>query len=205
MGSYRGRTEAEVSADMASIFGEDALTALKLVFFNRLITRRVKGFSNETEAVQRGSGNRDEFQKSINWIERNYPDLLYNNLWLVPIAGRWSDLFYYSAATQYKNFVKPEKVYELIQAGLQSDYHRGLIAKALPKLRSRSNVKNERHLALNNWARGLCNFLDINEKQYRLLKSDPQNTAHQFQRVMCSNQWDKLDFNTISGKALFNL
>lgn len=204
-GSYRGRSFSEVSADMASIFGEDPETSLKIIFYNRLITRKVRGFRHETESVQRGQGQRDEFIKSLAWLENNYPDLLYKNLWLVPLVGTWRDLFYDSAASGVYYYFMPEVVYQLIEAGLMIPYHRSLIAKYLPKIRSRSNIKCERHQRLNTWARGLCQYMEWTEKEYRHFKSDPENTAHDFQRKMCNQDWNSLDFNTVSGKALFNL
>lgn len=204
-GSYRGRTPAEVSQDMAAIFGDDPMTAAKIVFYNRMITRKVKGFQNETEDVQRGQGQKDEFIKSLAWLENNDPDILYDNLWLVPIVGRWSDLWYDSAATGFHYYINTDKVYELVKVGLQSEYHRALIAKYLPKIRSRRNIKNDRHRRLNAWARGLCECLGWTETEYRKFKSNPENSAHEFQRLMCNGDWDSLDFNTVSGKALFNL
>jgi hypothetical protein len=204
-GSYRGRTVPEVNSDMAVIFGSDPETALKIVFYNRMITRRVKGFNNETETVQRGQGQKDEFIKSLAWLENNHPELLYKNLWLIPVLSTWKDLWYDSAATNFHYYINTQRVYELVKAGLQSEYHRGLIAKYLPKIRSRRNIKNDRHRRLNVWARGLCEYLGWTEAQYRRFKSDPENSAHSFQRLMCAGEWDSLDFNTVSGKALFNL
>jgi hypothetical protein len=204
-GSYRGRTPIEVCQDMAAIFGSDPVTAMKIVMYNRMITRKVKGFQNETETVQRGQGQKDEFIKSLAWLENNEPESLYNNLWLVPVVGTWKDLWYDSAATGFHYYINPEKVYELVRVGLQSEYHRALIAKYLPKIRSRRNIKNDRHRRLNAWARGLCEHLGWTEAQYRKFKSNPENSAHTFQRLMCEGDWNNLDFNTISGKALFNL
>ena len=63
-GSYRNRTLVEVGADLASIFAEDAELALKMVFYNRMVTRKCKGFEQgQTETVQGGQGNKDEFIK----------------------------------------------------------------------------------------------------------------------------------------------
>jgi len=204
-GSYRGRTPQEVSSDMAKIFGEDTLTAMKMVLYNGMVTRKVKGFSNETDTVQRGQGQRDETMKALQWLENNNPDVLYKNLWLVPVLTKWSNLWYDSAATGFFYYINPEKVYELVCVGLQSEYHRALIAKYLPKIRSRRNIKNDRHRRLNAWARGLCEHLGWTEAHYRKFKSNPKHSAHQFQRLMCEGDWKNLDFNTISGKALFNL
>ena len=204
-GSYRGRTCEEVNADVASIMGEDKLTALKIVFYNRMITRKVKGFNNETETVQKGQGQKDEFIKSLAWLENNYPDVLYDNLWLVPLVGTWKDLWYDSAATGFYYYLNAKKVYALVKAGLKSEYHRGLLAKQLPKIRSRKHVKNHRHMRLNAWARGLCEYLGWSEAQYRKFKSAPEHSAHMWQRQMCAGDWSELDFNLIPGKALFAL
>jgi hypothetical protein len=204
-GSYRGRTVPEVNSDMAAIFGSDPLTATKILFYNRLITRKSKGFNHQSETVQRGQGQRDEFIKSLAWLENNYPDILYQNLFLVPIVGSWRDLWYDSAATKFHYYINTDRAYELVRIGLQSEYHRALIAKYLPKIRSRRNTKNDRHRRLNVWGRGLCKYLGWSEAEYRKFKSNSENTAHTFQRMMCNGDWDSLDFNTVSGKALFNL
>jgi hypothetical protein len=204
-GSYRGRTQQEVDSDMAKIFGEDPLAAMKIVLYNGMVTRKVKGFNNETETVQRGQGQRDETMKALRWLENNYPDIVYQNLWLVPVLTKWSNLWYDSAATGFHYYINPEKVYELVAVGLQSEYHRALIAKYLPKIRSRRNINNDRHRRLNVWARGLCEHLGWTEAQYRRFKSYPEHNAHEFQRLMCNGDWSSLDFNNVSGKALFNL
>lgn len=203
-GSYRGRQQGDVNSDMAKIFGEDIPLALKTVFYNRMVTRKVKG-EVSTENVQKGQGQRDEFIKTLRWLEQNRPELLYSNLHLVPYVGCWRDLWYDSPATGEFYYVNPNRVYALIKLALTDEYNRGLIAKYLPKIRSASNVKTDRHRRLNNWAKGLCKFLGISEKEYRKLKSDPENSAHLFQRQMCAGEWDSLNFKSIPGKALFKL
>lgn len=203
-GSYRGRTIDEVNADMAGIFSEDVNTALKILFYNRMITRKVNGFET-TETVQRGQGQKDEFVKSIAWLENNVPNLLYPNLWMVPTVGCWKDLWYDSPSTKFYYYTNVKQVYRLVKSGLRSKYHRGLLAKYLPKIRSAKAATQPRHKRLNSWARGLCQYLGWSEKDYRKFKSNPENVAHLWQRLACDNEWDDIDFNMIPGKALFNL
>ncbi len=204
-GSYRGRPCEAVNADMASIFGSDPLEAMRIVLYNRMVTRKAKGFTNVCDSVQRGQGQRDEFVKSLAWLENNYPEYLYKNLWLVPVVGCWKDLWYDSAATGFYYYVNKPEVFKVIKAGIKSEYHRGLLAKYLPKIRSRKSVKNERHVRLNTFARELCAFLGWSEADYRRFKSAPENCAHLYQRQMCDNEWTDIDFNMIPGKALFNI
>jgi len=204
-GTYRNRPQDQVDADMASIFGENPELALKVVFYNRLITRKPN--INSVTKVQRGMGNRDEYQKCLDWMRRNRPELLYNNLWLIPNVGCWKDLWYNSPVTKYHSSFDKEMVYYLVQAGIQLKEHRALIAKYLPKIRTGKKYRNgqDRHQYLNDFARGFCKFMKWSEKDYRLFKSSPENTAHLWQRNMSRNEWQDIDFNKISGKALFNL
>lgn len=204
-GTYRNRSQSEVDADMAGIFGEDQELALKTVFYNRLITRKPN--LDTVTKVQRGQGAKDEFQKCLDWMRRNRPELLYNNLWLVPSVGCWKDLWYNSPVTKYHSAFDNQIVYNLIQAGIQLQEHRALIAKYLPKIRTgrKYHGMQTRHRYLNDFARGFCKFMGWSEKDYRLFKSSPENTAHLWQRNMSKNEWQDIDFNRISGKALFNL
>jgi hypothetical protein len=205
-GTYRNRKLKEVDADMSRIFSEDLVLALKTVFYNRMITRRVNGFGGfKTEKVQKGQGNRDEFIKSLKWLEENNPDLLYSRLFVVPIVGSWKDLWYDSPSSNFFHYVNPSKVYELVQKCLVDENQCSLIAKFLPKIRSKRNIKNKRHIRMNAWAKDLCKFLGWSERDYRKFKSNPQNNAHLFQRQMCNKEWEDIDFKKIPGKALFNM
>jgi hypothetical protein len=203
-GTYRGRDEVVVASDMASIFGEDEQLALKSVLYNRMVTRKVQGF-HATDVIQKGQGNKDEFIRSLKWLEVNQPKLLYKNLALVVSVGKWSDLWYDSPVTKLYHYVKFEEVAKLVKKGLKSKYHRALLAKLLPKIRSSSNVKNDRHRRLNDFARNLYVSLGWSEQEYRKFKSNPENNAHLWQRQACANEWDEIDFNLVPGKALFSL
>ena len=205
-GSFRGRSQDEVNASMGSIFGENEELAMRLVLYNRMVTRKTALTDKKvTEKVQKGQGQRDEFIKSLIWLENNRPSLLEKNAWLIPVVGCWKDLWYDSASSGLYHYLKTTIAFPLIREGLEDSYMRGLIAKYLPKIRSQSNVKNARHARLNGWAKGLCSYLGWTERQYRKFKSNPQNSAHQFQRHMCESRWDKLNFSSVPGKALFNL
>lgn len=200
-GSYRGRELKQVAGDMSSIFGTDSHKAMRIVLYNRMVTRKPHGYSE----VARGQGQKDEFIKSLAWLEVNRPDVLKQNLWLVPVVGCWKDLWYDSQATKYYHYVDTDLVYPLVAEAIQDASQRQLVAKYLPKIRSSSNVKSDRHRRLNAWAKGLCEYLGWSERDYRKFKSAPENTAHNFQRVICSGRWEQLDFAKVPGRALFNL
>ena len=199
-GTYRGRHQREVDAELSYMWDESPLLTLMVVFYLRMVTRRTRGLF-ESEQVQRGQGGRDEFRRSLIWLAAEHPEVYRANLWLVPVVGRWSDLWHVDVVEALPR----EPTYKLVERGIADANCAALIAKYLPRIRSRSNIKNPRHVALNRWARGLCAHLGWNERTYRQFKSNPEHMAHDFQRQMCFGAWDGLQFDDIPGRALFRL
>jgi hypothetical protein len=197
-GTFRDRKLSDVFADMGKIWGESPFIATQIVFYLRMVTRNTKGFL-ETSEVQRGQGVRDEYRKAIHWLAKFHPNQLYPNLWLMPLAGAWKDLWH----EDLLGVLRQEAVFELIQRGLNDEYNSALIAKYLPKIRSKSQVFNPRHKKLNDFALALCAHLGWTQKEYRQFKAS--GAAHNFQRLMSEGLWDKINFNAISGKALFQM
>jgi len=187
-GTLAGREQSVVDADMAKIFADNAQVALAIVFGLRLITRKPKGM----EETQTGYGRRDEFYKAIVWLHNNKPDLLYKNLHLIPVFGSWKDL----VNEPLVNILDKSKVYELVSDNLADQ----LLLKYLPQIRSSKKSRSDRDKNRIAWAKGLCKALKIGFKDYRKLKS--VGTAHIWQRQMQANQWDKIHFNGIPGKAM---
>ncbi len=196
--TYRERKLNEVYTDMGRIWGESPLVALQILFYNRTITRSIKGLFS-TDNIQRGQGARDEFRKAMSWVAKYQPDIFYKNMWLIPVVGCWKDLWHEDLLP----VLDKSKLYELVQMGIANGYNSDLIAKFLPKIRSAKQVYNDRHKLLNEFAFGLCQHLGWNAQQYRQFKANGQ--AHAFQRFMQDGLWDKLDFARMAGKALFQM
>lgn len=206
-GTYAARTQAEINADLQACWLEDKLMTLKVIFYNRAISRKCNGFVQET-SLQKGQGRKDEFAKSLVWLN-SFPEgrrVLAKNLWLVPEVGSWSDLWYDSAANKdtfaYQNV---KDVAELIKLGMNNEVHRGLIAKHLPSIRSSGKITNSRQRRRSDYARQLAGLLGWTEVDYRKFKSSPDNTAHSWQRFMTNKSYAQIDWNRIPGKALNKL
>ena len=197
-GTYRNRALEDVFANISSMWHDDPIQALKIVFYNRMISRSTKGFV-DTEKMQAGQGNKDEFRKCIIWIARYYPSELNKNLWIIPLIGCWKDLWHTDLIDELDTSI----VYGLIDRGIACEYNRDLLAKYLPRIRSKSNVYNDRHKKLNSFAYGLIKFLKWSPSQYRKFKSSGK--AHDFQKKMSKGLFSEIDFNNIPGKALYQL
>lgn len=200
-GLYRGRDIDEVFADQSALWASDADSALRFPFYLRMITRKDKSFNgNETETVQKGQGARDEAFKRLLWIAKYQPEVFYKNLWVLPIVGSWKDLW---VMLSMDDTLKKDVFFKLIAEGINDEYHRDLVKKYLPRIRSNNKCKTEWAKKTNTLAKEFANFVGWSPVEYRKFKATGK--AHEFQRYICAGLYDKLNFNTIPGKALLNL
>lgn len=196
-GTYRNRSMEEISADYSRMWAENPELALRAMFYVRMVSRNTKVFGITTEKTQKGQGCKDEFRKALMWLWKNHPETYIKNMRLVPVVGKWNDLWHPDVVEA----LPAELTYELIMVRAVSG-DAPLIAKYLPRIRSKKKVTLPRHISLNKWTKGFCKYAKISQKTYRQWKSDPQKQAHQFQRDMCANRWSALNFDKIPGRAL---
>ena len=209
--SYRGRDYSVVADDMKRLWAENPEAALKFPFYLRLITREVKmGDGTKTEKVQRGAGARDEAYKRFVWLMQNHPDEFYRNLYLIPVVGSWKDIWqilFYAEDAGVK--ADKEKFFEVIAEGLASESQVDLVKKYLPRIRSTKKCKTVWALCSNKYAKEFVSWASrkvdggFDSEAYRHMKASGE--AHVFQKLMCGQRYDEINFKTIPGKALLNM
>ena len=108
-GASRAMKEKEILSIFSKAFGEDPLTAMKILFWSR--------------DIRGGAGERHFFQIVTKWLEENHAEALYKNMKYVPEYGRWKDMFEFKA----------DVIIPYIKAGLKDDSKKSLVAKWLPR------------------------------------------------------------------------
>ena len=78
-GAYRTRSDADCILLFQKAYEEDALRALKCLFYLR--------------SVRGGQGERRYFRVVLNWLAKNHPEDVIRNLENIPFYGRWDDLY----------------------------------------------------------------------------------------------------------------
>ena len=166
-----------------------------------MVTRKTKlADGTVTDVPQRGQGARDEAFKRLLWFAQNQPEIFYQNLWLLPVVGSWKDLW---VLLTMDDTLDQEKVFAVIAEGCQNSSQRDLVKKYLPQIRANKKCKTEWAIKTNNLAKAFCAWAGWTAQEYRKFKAT--GTAHEFQKFISTGQYDKLDWNKISGKALLNL
>lgn len=150
IGAMRGQDKTRLINAFTKAFGEDPLTAMKLLFW----ARDVRG----------GAGERQVFRDIMTYLANNRTEVMRKNINLVTEFGRWDDLLVLFG-TPLEN-----DALALISKGLEEK--NGLCAKWMP----RPNVSNREAKRQANTIR---KYLGLTPKEYRKMLVELSNTVEQ--------------------------
>lgn len=150
IGAMRGKDKTRLINIFTKAFGENQLTAMRLLFW----ARDIRG----------GAGERQIFKDIIKYLAVNRTETLRKNLGLITEYGRWDDLLVL-LGTPLEN-----DVLGLIAKGLADK--NGLCAKWMPRPNV-SSVEAKRHANI------IRKYLGLSPKDYRKLLVDNSNTVEQ--------------------------
>ena len=210
------RPYSSISKDMQELWNIDPMYTLKLLFYIRLITRKVK-FSNGTEIskVQKGAGLRHEAFMRMLWLAVNHSDVFYKNLPLFITIGSWKDIIQLmSYDLQYHGWnnrvLDFNKISDFILAGLENPNTCNLVKKFLPTIKAKSKCKTLESQADTIIGKFLTHKLfdsgefspKLHSKNYHLYrKLKSSGTAHEWQQMISRSQFN-IDFSKVHGRAL---
>ena len=150
IGAMRGQDKQRLINSFTKAFGENPLTAMKLLFW----ARDIRG----------GAGERQIFKDIITYLAANRGEVMRKNMHLVTEFGRWDDLLVFIGTPLEKDALG------LISSGLSNK--NGLAAKWLP----RPNVSNTTAKMQANVIR---KHLGLTPKEYRKMLVELSNTVEQ--------------------------
>ena len=210
------RPYSSISKDMRELWNIDPMYTLKLLFYIRLITRKVK-FSNgtETSKVQKGAGLRHEAFMRMLWLAVNHSDVFYKNLPLFITIGSWKDIIQLmSYDLQYHGWdnrvLDFNKMSDFILAGLENPNTCNLVKKFLPTIKAKSKCRTLESQADTIIGKFLTHKLfdggefspKLHSKNYHLYrKLKSSGTAHEWQQMISRSQFN-IDFSKVHGRAL---
>ena len=205
-GCYIGRDINDVFVDMATIWNESPIDALRFVFYLRMITRKVKISQEEsTDTVQKGQGLKDETFKRLLWVAKEHSEAFYNNVWLLPIIGSWKDLWvlmYYDKIYGI-NAIDRKEIFSLFSQGLKDASQTDLVRKFMPRIKSNMKCTTDWSKISNDLAKQYAKYCCISYQDYNKIKSS--GVAHEFQQLISVGRYSDISWNKIPGKALSTL
>lgn len=177
-GAYRNRSDEDCILLFQQALAEDEVLALRCLFY----LRDCRG----------GQGERRFFRVCYHWLANAYPEVARRNFEQIAEYGRYDDIIYSLVGTPLQNdalqFIKLQLALD-IECKTPS-----LLAKWLPS-ENASAAKTKR---MGNIIR---TYLGMTHKEYRKTLSVLRERINVLERLMSSNQWDKIEFDKIPSKA----
>lgn len=176
-GAYRTRSDADCILLFKKAYEEDALRALKCLFY----LRNVRG----------GQGERRYFRVVLKWLAQNHPEDVVRNLENIPFYGRWDDLY------ELVGTPVEDKAFHLMKQQLVLDLKSktpSLLAKWLKS--ENTSSRESRQLATRTREK-----FNLTSREYRKALSALRERIRVLERLMSADRWDEIEFDKIPSRA----
>lgn len=198
---------------MERLWSIDALKCLKNAVYMRLITRDTKLSDGTVLKAQRGQGVKYEYIHRLLWLANNHFDTFKKNMNVFVSCGSYNDLFellrenlILGGGIDKCNKDLQSYVITYILGSLSNPNVCELVKKYLPTIKTKKDCKTLRNEANTIIGKAIAKRLNphcdkqYQYKSYRWLKSS--GTAHDWQKQISRQKYDKINFDTINGRAL---
>ena len=181
--SLRNMKETDVARKFIAAFEEDPVLAMRWLFF----ARDVRG----------GMGERRLFRVCMKALAIRDPALVESLVPLVPIYGRWDDLWDLMSMTDgvrnaVVSVVKQQLAKDILAAKRNDSI--SLLAKWMPSVNTSSDKTR-------GTARILAKSLDLTERQYRKILSKLRSKLNVTETMMSAKQWEDIDYEAVPSQA----
>ena len=183
--SYRNKSEDEIVSDFSKSFNEDALLALKWLFYCR--------------DIREGLGERRTFRVIMHYLANEYPEVVERVLKLIPEYGRWDDLvdILSSENTELDKTIVNIIRYQLIEdtKNMKKEGPITLLAKWLPSAKASSKATRAK-------ASILYHYLGMDGQEYRNLLSKLRSYLKIVEKDMSNGRWTEIEYSAVPSKAM---
>lgn len=177
----------------------------KAYSFDPLKTRKIIFWAGD---IRQGAGERRFFKIALNWLSKNHPEDIQNNLDNIPEFNRWDVLFDLA--------VDNEVIFSYLIMCLTNPEckNHGLLCKWLPRQTSvrdvhkytrkkgdtsETTVTRKKRVLYNGLVDKLRRRLNLNQKQFRKLVVEGSKTVEQ---QMSDNKWSEIEYKSIPSVAI---
>ena len=173
---------------------------VKSYSFDPLKTRKIIFWAGD---IRQGAGERRFFKIALNWLSKNHPEDIQNNLDLIPEFSRWDVIFDLALENQV--------LFSYILANLNpSAKNYGLLCKWLPRknystdkkksVKGNSTTVTKTKRSLHGGLAGkLMKALNMTPKQYRKMLVEGTKVVEQ---QMCAKKWNEIDYSKVPSVAM---
>lgn len=176
-GAMRDRQEEDILRLFSRAFAEDESLALKMLFYFR--------------DIREGQGERNTFKVILRYLAKHYPDRIKELVQLVPLYGRWDDLY-----VLFDTKLEDEAI-RLIADQLKKDIESEKPSLMAKWLKSENTSSETSRLLAKKTRKGL----KLQPREYRKTLSSLRNQIDVVERKMSASEWDEINYSGVPSKA----
>lgn len=176
-GALRNRDEKEITSLFDLAYSEDALLALKCLFYFR--------------DIRGGQGERNTFRIILKHLTIHHKDTMLKNIKHIPEFGRWDDLYTFVGTKLEKEALDLMK--EKFNEDMKSD-----TPSLLGKWLKSENTSSKESIRL---AIKTREHFDLTSAEYRRSLSKLRKLVNVVERKMSANDWDKIEYSAVPSLA----
>lgn len=180
LGALRPRDKEEIADKFRRAFSVDKELATKMIFY----TRDIRG----------GLGERRTARVMLEELANTKPEIVIENMKLIPFFGRWDDLFVLFDTPCEKEMIN--YVLTTLNEDMEAeDYALTLLAKWMPSINtsSKETVK---------MAKRFANEFGWTEANYRRRIARLRKRLRVVERFMSSNNWEQINYENVPSNAM---
>lgn len=179
--ALRGASRREIENMFSDSFYENPHDAVKFLFWAR--------------DCREGAGERRIFRENLLWLTENRPEIVKATLDLIPVYGRWNDLWVL-LDTPLK-----DDVIGLVKQTLATDREAMKKGKPLSLLAKWTPSENASSSQTRRYANIIMSGLDMAPRRYRKMLSEMRSYLDVVERKMSANEWGDINYETVPSKA----
>lgn len=181
VGSLRNTDDTRKWSLFQMAWYEDALTALRILFY----ARDIRG----------GLGERETFRTILKRFANKYPKILKKNLWAIPFYGRWDDLYELigtSCESDMWKFMKQQLQYDI--ENMQDCCCVSLLAKWVKRGDEKSKAAHDLGVLT-------ANKLGYSVYEFKRIIVSLRKYLDIVEVKMCTQRWDEINYSTVPSRA----
>jgi hypothetical protein len=207
------RKYTEIVNDCETLWALDKELCVKFILYIRMISRKTDlvFLGVKTTEAQSGAELKYEGIMRMVWLSQKAPEVFWQNIGLFISAGSCKDILtmlrYDLVYHGWDNKILDwNRFSNLIKSLLENPTSVNLMKKYLPQIKPNNKCATVESQANNIIAKWICSSLfgskngSTTYKQYRKLKTS--GTAHEWQKLISQQKFDRIDFTKIHGRAL---
>ena len=160
---------------------EDGLLTIKILFYIR--------------DIREGQGERDLFRYALNRLAITHSSTMIKNLHLIPLYGRWDDLY------SFVNTPLQRHAFDLMKKQLEKDLRDLKMGNEISLLGKWMKSENTSSKVSKCLAKKTRKHLGLTSKEYRKILSKLRKQINIVESKMSKNLWNSIDYSKVPAQA----